>query len=91
MSLSQLKKEKENENHHAPGRNGGRMGGTSSKQGRAGGDTKEIMKTHAVYATAHPGALVVYGQQQQQQQYGNYAMVPPLTHGFGVGVPAPYR
>jgi hypothetical protein len=50
--------------------------------------TKEIMKTHVVYAQNNPGALVVYGQPQQQQQYNNYGP-PPLAVGFGVG--ATYR
>ena len=50
---------------------------------------KEIMKTHVVYAQTNPGALVVYGQ-PQQQQYSNYGP-PPLSYGFGVNASYEYR
>ena len=40
---------------------------------------REIMKTHAPIVT-NPGALVVYGQPQQQQGYNNYCYNAPVMY-----------
>lgn len=60
----------------------GNNGGSVSAGSRP---TKEIMKTHEEYTSANPGALVVYGQEQQSLNGYNHAHTytsPPVYYGY---------